>query len=592
MKKILALFLLLLSCSPKNAETVQTREQQIDNSLARDVYFRGEQLWNIRERMEHYGVPGVSIAVIYDGEIVALKTYGIMDKETNEPVTPTTLFQAGSISKPVAAYGALKLVELGKLDLRGDVNQFLTRWKVPENEFTTKDKVTLEGIVSHTAGMTVHGFLGYSPDLPVPTTLQILDGLPPANSPAIRVDKQPGESFRYSGGGYTVMQLMMEDVYGKPFAAIEEELVLGPIGMKNSTYAQPLDSVMIKRAATGYLPDHTQTKGKRHTYPEMAAAGLWTTAEDLAKFAINVQRSIAGTENSVLSKEMANRFVTKVLPDGPTGLGIFVVNDHGYVGHGGWDEGFSSQLVFHTTKGYGAAVLTNSNHPDLINEIIRGIAVVYEWDDYLPTYDPQPILPEKLTPMLGRYRGGPDWSLTVSQDGSKYYAKYTRGEINELVRVHDSLYTTARMDHAFGFRQSGDSLECVFYSKDGKVLESLPRMAAATKVPFEYILDGDVEGAASAYRALLKADPKSNVGTESYLNNDGYDQLSQGKVKLARTVFQVNIVLYPNSANVYDSYAEASLADGDKEEAIKNYKKALALDPTKESAKKKLEELK
>lgn len=581
----------MFGCSQKNLESVDARASKVDASLAPAVYFRGEPLGNIKERMEYFGVPGVSVAIIYNNEIVALKAYGIMDKETNDSVTPNTLFQAGSISKPVAAYGALKLVELGKLSLDADVNQYLTSWKVPENDFTAKSKVTLKGIVSHIAGLTVHGFLGYSPDLAVPTTVQVLDGLPPANSPPVRVDKLPGESFRYSGGGYTVMQLMMEDVYGKPFASIEQELVLGPIGMSHSTYAQPLDSVTVKSAATGYLPDHSQTKGKRHTYPEMAAAGLWTTAEDLAKFAIDVQLSISGKRNAVLSKDMATQFVTKVLPDGPTGLGIFINGDAGYVGHGGWDEGFSSQLMFHTTKGYGAAILTNSNHPEFINELMRGIALVYGWEDYLLVYDKQPLQPEKLAPFVGRYQNGPDGVFTISREGDKFFAKYLRGEKNELFRVRDSLFTTAFMDNPFLIRNKDGRGEVVFYSATGPVGKALPAMVENTKVPYEYLLEDDVPNAVKAYQAILKDDPASEAVSERMLNFHGYDRLSEGKVKLARAIFKANMILYPNSSNVYDSYADAVLEDGDKAEAIKYYTKALSMDPKNEELRRKLARL-
>ncbi|MEJ0029571.1 MAG: serine hydrolase domain-containing protein [Bacteroidota bacterium] len=289
MKRYLLLLLFFSACTPKETTTGDITTQVENGLIEGEVYFEGDKTSTIQERMDFWGVPGVSIAVIKDNKIVWSKAYGIMDKETNEPVTTTTLFQAGSISKPVAAYGALKAVENGKLNLTDDVNKFLTTWKIPENEFTKDKKVTLAELLSHTGGLTVHGFWGYSPDLPVPTVVQVLDGTPPANSPPIRVDKEPGGTFRYSGGGYTVMQQMMIDVYNKPYPEIEKELVLAPLQMNNSTYEQPLDSVKIKLAATGYLPDHQQTKGKRHTYPEMAAAGLWTTAEDLAKFAIDVQ---------------------------------------------------------------------------------------------------------------------------------------------------------------------------------------------------------------------------------------------------------------------------------------------------------------
>jgi CubicO group peptidase (beta-lactamase class C family) len=204
-------------------------------------------------------------------------------------------------------------VEEGKISLDSNVNNYLKSWKLPDNEFTKNKKVALKHLLSHTGGLTVHGFLGYSPDLPVPSLLQVLDGEQPANSPAIRVDKVPDESFRYSGGGYTIMQQMLIDIEGKDFPSITKEKVLQPLGMIHSTYQQPLPPDLLKLAATGYLPDGSMTKGKRHTYPEMAAAGLWTTAEDLALFAIDIQKSLKG-EGGVLSKTMVEKMLTPVLP--------------------------------------------------------------------------------------------------------------------------------------------------------------------------------------------------------------------------------------------------------------------------------------
>ncbi len=166
-------FLFLSSCALLfqaciTGSNVEERIRYVETHLTKPVFINGDSTWTIEERMAHYGVPGVSIAVIHDGKVAWTKAYGIVDKETREPVTTRTLFQAGSISKPVAAYGALKAVELGKLGLDEDVNRYLTSWKLEENEFTRQKKVTLAHLLSHTGGVTVHGFPGYSPDLPVP----------------------------------------------------------------------------------------------------------------------------------------------------------------------------------------------------------------------------------------------------------------------------------------------------------------------------------------------------------------------------------------------------------------------------------------
>ena len=324
--------------------------------------FKGDKPWTLAERMEHYGVPGVSIALVRRFRISWVRNYGLADRGTGQGVTPDTLFQAGSISKPVAAFGALQMVEAGQLSLDEDVNASLKSWKLPENEFTADNKVTLKQLLSHTGGLTVHGFWGYPVDQPVPTLQQVLDGSGPANSDPVRVDKMPGEGFRYSGGGYSIAQQMMIDAAGKPFPELMHGLLLGPAGMNHSTFEQPLPDGKLQNAAAGVLPFGADVTGKHHIYPEMAAAGLWTTAGDLALFVIEMQNALAG-RSELLSQDMARTMVFAV--DSGYGLG-FTVRDqggHGYFGHGGWDEGFSAEMTASVDGGYGVIVMTNSNHP-------------------------------------------------------------------------------------------------------------------------------------------------------------------------------------------------------------------------------------
>ena len=173
--------------------------------------------WTLAERMAYHEVPGVSIAVISGGRVEWARGIGVKEAGKADSITPTTLFQAASISKPVAATGMLRLVERGTLQLDTNVNGYLKSWKVPENKFTTTEKVTLRRIASHTAGLTVHGFPGYSPTDPIPTVVQVLDGAKPANTRPVRVDTTPGAISRYSGGGTTIMQQLLVDVTGKPF---------------------------------------------------------------------------------------------------------------------------------------------------------------------------------------------------------------------------------------------------------------------------------------------------------------------------------------------------------------------------------------
>ena len=335
---------------------------------------------SLGQLMELYKVPALSIAVVEDFKIVWTKGYGTIGTGTSVPVTTKTLFQAGSISKPVAATGALYLVEHGKLALGEDVNAKLKTWKVPENEFTKDQKVTLRRLMSHTGGLTVHGFPGYDVDDKIPTLVQIFNGEKPANTPAIRVDVVPGTLERYSGGGVTIEQQLMMDVTGKAFPELMRETVLDKIGMTDSSYEQPLPAVRAPMTAIGTYSDGKPVHGKWHVYPEMAAAGLWTTPTDLARFAIEIANSRHGKSNRVLSQRMTEEMLTPVM-DG-AGLGFFVEKENpGQFGHNGADEGFQALLTMNSETGKGVAIMADSdNGITVANYILRRVAQEYAWN--------------------------------------------------------------------------------------------------------------------------------------------------------------------------------------------------------------------
>ncbi|MDB6111846.1 MAG: penicillin-binding protein [Pedosphaera sp.] len=337
----------------------------------------------ITAQMQEHHITGLSLAIIEDGKITKAQGYGFTDKSCKTPVTTATLFQAGSISKSVAALGALHLIEQGKLSLDEDVNVRLQTWKVPENEFTKDKKVTLRGILSHSAGLTVHGFPGYAVDATLPTLVQVLDGVKPANTSAIRVDITPGTKWRYAGGGYTVMQQMVIDVTGKPFPEFMEATVLKPFGMTASTYQQPLPKDLASVTATGSYPDGREVKGKWHIYPEMAAAGLWTTASDLARCAIGIQQSLAGKTNPVVSQTMTRQMLKHQMGD--DGLGVFLEGRGKTLrlSHDGRDEGFDASMTAYAETGKGAVIMINANeNSGAVKRMMDQIAKEYRWLDH------------------------------------------------------------------------------------------------------------------------------------------------------------------------------------------------------------------
>ena len=578
--------------SAQSAATLE-KIKQVENGLSNYHHIKGEPTWTLSERMKHYGVPGMSVAVIHDYKIAWTKTYGFVDKEKSAPVTENTLFQAASISKPVSAYAALNLVETGKLDLNKNVNQYLTSWYVPDNEFTEKEKVTLKRLVSHKAGLTVHGFWGYYPGLEVPTLVQLLEGKKPANSNPIRVDKVPGGNMRYSGGGYCVMQQMMLDVIGTDFPTIMQESVLGPIGMTKSTFAQPLPPEKLKLAATGYLPNGNTTRGKRHTYPEMAAAGLWTNAAELAKFVIDLQQTLKGNSEKVLSKEMAQQMVTPVEGDF-IGLGIFL--REGRFGHGGWNEGFSSELTGHIKDGYGLVVMLNANQPDLINEIMYSVMRAYDWEKSAPSHEKLAFTAAEIARITGKYAYSFNENISVFEENGKVFLKYlTNPTAEELIKIADNTYVRRERQATIQFLHDpfkADQSLVFLPEREGEVLDyKNVRIPTSEKLGVEWLMEGNVEKAVEIYQAKKKEQPNFRPAHEDYINDAGYNVMNSGNLDLAINIFKLNIALHPKSFNTYDSLGEAYMKKGNKELAIKNYKKSLELNPDNENAVKILEKL-
>jgi CubicO group peptidase (beta-lactamase class C family) len=564
------------------------RIARVEDGLRPAVTIKGDPGWTIEERMEHYGVPGVGIAVIHDDHVAWFKTYGVSDRETGAPVKSDTLFQAGSVSKPVAAFGALKMVADGKLSLNGNVNDMLKSWKLPDNEFTKEKEVNLTHLLSHTGGLTVHGFPGYAVGESVPSLTQVLDGSGPANTDAIRVDTEPGSQWRYSGGGYTIAQQLMIDVTGKTFPELTKELVLEPLGMRRSTYQQPLPPELLKHAAAGYLPDKSAVEGKRHTYPEMAAAGLWTTAEELALFAIEVQQALRG-KGKVLSKEMARKMVEEVDQGYGHGFGIERRDDDVYFTHGGWDAGFCANLRAHRDRGYGVAVMINSNHPAFIGEVIRAVAEQYDWGGY-EVYDKLVVPETALGNYPGRYRYNAEQAFVVRREGKRLFMQYVGSTPEELLYVGDGRFMRRERQTAITFTEEDGESVFHFVLPSGEK-QTHGRLADDERVPRELLLAGPYDEALEVYRAVLKKTPEESSVSEGYLNNQGLGLLDSGQTDEAIAVLRVATELYAASANTWDSLGYAYREKGDREQAIQYYKKALKLDPEFRSAVQALSEL-
>jgi CubicO group peptidase (beta-lactamase class C family) len=425
--------------------TLAERIRRVENGLTTPVIVAGrtDQGAPLAERMRASNTPAVSVAVINNGRIEWARAYGTL--QASGPAADTaTLFQAASISKPVSVLGALLLVERGQLSLDADVNTFLRSWKVPENAFTAREKVTLRRIMSHSAGLTVHGFPGYAMTAAVPTTVQVLDGQAPANTAPVRVDTLPGSLLRYSGGGTTVMQLVLVDVTGRPFPMFMREEVLRPLGMMHSSFEQEVPADRAARIARAHNREGAPIAGGWHRYPEMAAAGLWTTPQDLARFLLAVHGAYKGREGTLISPALARLMLTQQSGDGGNGFGLGLSVERAGTptmsfGHGGANEGYRANAVIFPETGQGAVVMTNSDAGNgVMFELLQAIAREYGWPAFQPVEKTAVAMdPAALRDFPGRYRG--------TADGQTF--QYTVQAADGALTIHAQSWPAPRVLH-------------------------------------------------------------------------------------------------------------------------------------------------
>lgn len=388
----------------------------------------------IEAEMRRLNVPGVSVAVLHGGVVDWSKGYGVT-RAGGTPITPVTLFQAGSISKAITALAALRLVQQQRLTLDGDVNVQLRGWKLPT---PPGEHVTLRELLSHKAGTTVHGFPGYASGVVVPSVDDVLAGRVPANTKPVVVDTKPGTIWRYSGGGYTVIQKLIGDVTGRPFAHVLRDEVLHPAGMMRSIFAQPLDAVSLTTAAWPHDGAGKPVPGGPHTYPELAAAGLWSTPTDLLRYAIAVRDSARGKKHTILEQPVATEMLTP--GKGGWGLGLEVhptPADRAFA-HGGSNEGYENFLVAYTGSGDGVAVMTNgAQGGELGSEITRSVAAAYGWPSYHSIERASiPIPAATRAQLIGDYAIPELGSFSITGDGSGLAISLKEG-------VSEPLYASA-----------------------------------------------------------------------------------------------------------------------------------------------------
>ena len=377
------LFLTLLftaMLSPGSSAPQAAEPGAIESDLV--ITVQGEERRvSLDEALKLLNIPSASIALIDEGRIAFARAYG-------KDATPDTLYQAASLSKFVAAIGAMRLVQDGTLELDQDVNDKLTSWHVPSNAFDATHKVTLRGLLSMTGGIGVPGFLGYEAGAPIPTLTQILDGAPPANSPPVTVIAVPGSAYHYSGGGYEIAEALMQDATGKPFPQLMQDLVLGPMGMTEQL--RPAAERGFRRKS-GERPFRRRAElpGRWHVFPEHAAAGLWSTPTDLAKLLVQLADVWQGLSSIFLRRQTLEEMLTPQ-NGGPYGLGAAIAGDGAslVLMKRGQNVGYQGYLILYPASGQGMVVMTNSdNGSKLAEALIKRAASAYGWPELPPLAD-------------------------------------------------------------------------------------------------------------------------------------------------------------------------------------------------------------
>ena len=481
MKKLLLLLLwpfqLVAQTGP---DELFNKIKQIETSLNPSLIF-GDTLpnYSIEQRLRETHVKGLSIAVIQNYKIHWAKAYGWADSAENRKVNLETRFQAASISKSLNSMGILKLVEMGKLDTAADINQYLRNWKFPYDSLSKNKKITVLNLLSHTAALDIHGFPGYDRTDSFPTLTQVLNGERPANTKKVKSFGQPGKAYRYSGGGTTITQQMLMDITGSDYADWMQKNVLKPLGMKNSSYRQPPTDTL--NLATGYYGNDQPVHGKYHVYPEQAAAGLWTTPSDLARYIIECQLTLNGKKGKVLSTPMMKTRMTPYI-DKNAALGVFIEKKGGqqWFTHNGGNEAFLCTSWGSMQGGNGVVIMINGEDFSVVNELLNSVATVYKWEGFFkPEFRKTIYLPkDTLALYTGNFKMGKD-TISLLMCGDQLCIQQNRQpaagyKVYFTDKTHFSIREEAATSFTLLFNESGklEALEL----KDPRMKMKLPKI--------------------------------------------------------------------------------------------------------------------
>ena len=401
------------------ASDARMRKQQVERNLLPRVAFVGEtKPADVETSMARHKTPAFSVAVIRNGTLDWSAAWGRLQTD-GARAGCDSLFQAGSLAKPATVLAALRMQQQGIVDFDADIEATLSSWHLPAGRQTHAHPVTLRNLFTHTAGITPGGYEGYVQGQPIPTDPQTVAGEAPSNSRKAEVLEAPGTSLNYSGGGYTVAEIALQDRLHEPFEQIMRSWLTVPIGMKQADFTQPLPAASHGYTVRGHQADGSVVPGGWHNHPEQAAAGLWATASDLATLLIELRKGWQG-RSEVFTQDSIRELLANPIDGHGYGFRLIGEGDRVFLTHYGGTVGYRAGMTMNLETGDGAVYLTNSdNGSDLGLEFLAAVSGVYDWPVFRPTRVERATLPvEALKSLVGRYQfaDGPTISVVYEQD--------------------------------------------------------------------------------------------------------------------------------------------------------------------------------
>ncbi len=450
MKNIIASLLfaiVVLSCqSNENASTKQKDFTFITDSL------------NINNQLKNHKLAGFSLTVFENYKIVYSNQFGVKSFKTNEKLDENTAFSTASISKPVTALLCHILAEKGFINLDEPIEKYLKRWSLPKSEYTTNVKPTWKHFMNHTAGITQHGFADFYEGDTIPSIKQSLLGQIPRYDKEIDFLFEPGTSWQYSGGGYVIIQMALEDTLNKPIAELAKEYIFEPLQMNNTTMKQPNEKGCLKNVALVHKKNGEVIRTGLPITPQVAPSGMWSTTNDLAKFAIEIQNALRNNSNSIISNKIAKEITkTTALKNAVGGWSYgwqktFGFNNYDWFMCNGSNTGVGGDIYATMTDGNGYVFLANGDKPNrfpIINKTLQKLQKLMNWHIKIKENEIQKIPVQLKNKLIGTYDDflfqQPKLHVEIIEEGNKLIVKspyfdFIMGKGSEIVYLKNGYF--------------------------------------------------------------------------------------------------------------------------------------------------------